>query len=210
MDFGDSVKHCSEYTRELYNLLCIRIREKRNMTATAVDSVKSIAEYMERHGVEYLSKRLLHLTSSREYKELVTLLENVSNGKLRLIRKTMGEGILNGAPFPRKRLRWQLQTFETAVANVILGGHTCIAFKVDQIGPGGCSALQGRMQCTASEMGKTGTETFSPVLDKGIGRRDSPHTVRCSPLDTSAEPFCRCLGLSWTPARPMREVSWSR
>ena len=99
MDFGDSVKHCSEYTRELYNLLCIRIREKRNMTATAVDSVKSIAEYMERHGVEYLSKRLLHLTSSREYKELVTLLENVSNGKLRLIRKTMGEGILNG-PFP--------------------------------------------------------------------------------------------------------------
>ena len=49
MDFGDSVKHCSEYTRELYNLLCIRIREKRNMTATAVDSVKSIAEYMERH-----------------------------------------------------------------------------------------------------------------------------------------------------------------
>ena len=49
MDFGDSVKHCSEYTRELYNLLCIRIREKRNMTATAVDSLKSIAEYMERH-----------------------------------------------------------------------------------------------------------------------------------------------------------------
>ena len=87
MDFGDSVKHCSEYTRELYNLLCIRIREKRNMTATAVDSVKSIAEYMERHGVEYLSKRLLHLTSSREYKELVTLLENVSNGKLELTER---------------------------------------------------------------------------------------------------------------------------
>ena len=87
MDFGDSVKHCSEYTRELYNLLCIRIREKRNMTATAVDSVKSIADYMERHGVEYLSKRSLHLTSSREYKELVTLLENVSNGRLELTER---------------------------------------------------------------------------------------------------------------------------
>ena len=51
--------------------------------------------------------------------------------------------------FSRKRLREGLQTFASAVANVILGGHTCIAFKVDQIGPGGCSALQGRMQCTA-------------------------------------------------------------
>ena len=51
--------------------------------------------------------------------------------------------------FSRKRLRERFITFETAVANVILGGHTCIAFKVDQIGPGGCSALQGRMQCTA-------------------------------------------------------------
>ena len=30
----------------------------------------------------------------------------------------------------------------------------------------GCSALQGRMQCTASEMGITGTEIASPVLNK--------------------------------------------
>lgn len=37
--------------------------------------------------MEYLSKRLLHLTSSREYKELVTLLENVSNGKLELTER---------------------------------------------------------------------------------------------------------------------------
>ena len=38
----------------------------------------------------------------------------------------------------------------------------------------GCSALQGRLQCTASEMGKTGVEIASPILDKRTGRRDSP------------------------------------
>ena len=59
---------------------------------------------------------------------------------------------------------------------------------------GGYSALQGRMQCTASEMGKTGTETFSPILDKGLGRRDSPHTGHCCPLDTSAEPLHHTRG----------------
>ena len=58
----------------------------------------------------------------------------------------------------------------------------------------GCSALQRRLQCTASEMGKTGTETFSPILDKRIGRRDSPHTASCSPLDTSAEPLHHTQG----------------
>ena len=46
--------------------------------------------------------------------------------------------------FSRKRLRERFITFASAVANVILGGHTCIAFKVDQIGPGGCSALRLR------------------------------------------------------------------
>ena len=30
----------------------------------------------------------------------------------------------------------------------------------------GCSALQERLQCTASEMGKTGTEIANPILDK--------------------------------------------
>ena len=59
---------------------------------------------------------------------------------------------------------------------------------------GGCSALRERLQCTASEMGKTGTETFSPILDKRIGRRDSPHTGHCSPLDTSAEPLHHTQG----------------
>ena len=40
---------------------------------------------------------------------------------------------------------------------------------------GGCSALRERLQCTASEKGKTGTEIVSPVLDKRKGRRDMPH-----------------------------------
>ena len=34
----------------------------------------------------------------------------------------------------------------------------------------GCSALQERLQCTASEMGKTGIVIASPVLDKRKGR----------------------------------------
>ena len=34
----------------------------------------------------------------------------------------------------------------------------------------GCSALQERLQCTASEMGKTGTEMVSRILDKRKGR----------------------------------------
>ena len=34
--------------------------------------------------------------------------------------------------------------------------------------------LRERLQCTASEMGKTGTEIASPILDKRTGRRDAP------------------------------------
>ena len=37
------------------------------------------------------------------------------------------------------------------------------------------SALQGRMQCTASEMGKTGTEIVSPILDKKREERHAPY-----------------------------------
>ena len=48
---------------------------------------------------------------------------------------------------------------------------------------GGCSALRGRLQCTASEMGKTGTEIVSPILDKRKGRRDTPHMGHSSPQD---------------------------
>ena len=45
----------------------------------------------------------------------------------------------------------------------------------------GCSALRERLQCTASEMGKTGAEIVSPILDKRKGRRDTPHTGHCLP-----------------------------
>ena len=33
----------------------------------------------------------------------------------------------------------------------------------------GCSTLRERLQCTASEMGKTGTEIVSPILDQRKG-----------------------------------------
>ena len=37
---------------------------------------------------------------------------------------------------------------------------------------GGCSALRERLQCTASEMEKTGTEKVSPILYKKLGSKD--------------------------------------
>ena len=36
----------------------------------------------------------------------------------------------------------------------------------------GCSALQEGLQCTASEMDKTGTEIANPILDKRRGRKN--------------------------------------
>ena len=51
-----------------------------------------------------------------------------------------------------KRLRWRLQTFAGKDANV-------------------CGE---KRQCTASEMGKTGTEIASSILDKRTRRRDAP------------------------------------
>ena len=101
--------------------------------------------------------------------------------------------------FSRKRLRERFITFAGAVYNVCIRGckrypwrtHV-FAFKVDQIGPGGCSALRGRLQCTASEMGKTGTEIVSPILDKRKGKRDTPHMGHSSPPDLSTEP-AKCL-----------------
>ena len=50
-----------------------------------------------------------------------------------------------------KALRWRLQSF--ALADAML----CV---------GGCNALRWQMQSFASEMGKTGTEIVSPILDK--------------------------------------------
>ena len=61
-----------------------------------------------------------------------------------------------------------------AVANVCGEKRQCTA-STDAVHCGdGCSALRERLQCTASEMGKTGTEIASPILDKRTGRRDAP------------------------------------
>ena len=98
--------------------------------------------------------------------------------------------------FSRKRLHPRFITFASAVANVILGGRMYLRYRrpnrswrmqctarADAVYcKGGCSALQGRMQCTASEMGNTGTEIVSPILDKRKGRRDTPHMGHSSPL----------------------------
>ena len=47
--------------------------------------------------------------------------------------------------------------------------------------------LAWRMQCTASEMGKRGTEIASPILDKRKGSSDS-HMSPYSLKEISAEP----------------------
>ena len=92
-----------------------------------------------------------------------------------------------------KRLRWRLQTFAGKDANVCGEKRQCTA-RTDAVHCGdGCSALRERLQCTASEMGKTGTEIVSPILDKRKGRRDTPPYGSLSPLhDQSGEPILAC------------------
>ena len=51
----------------------------------------------------------------------------------------------------------------------------------------GCSALRERLQCTASEMGKTDTEITTPILDKRKGMNDSLMS-HYSLQEISAEP----------------------
>ena len=98
--------------------------------------------------------------------------------------KNMGKGIPQKASFHHlftanvydggcKRLRWRLQTFAGKDANVCGEKRQCTA-RTDAVHcKGGCSALRERMQCTASEMGKTGIEIASPIQDKRKGRKDS-------------------------------------
>ena len=82
----------------------------------------------------------------------------------------MGEGIPQKVSFTI----FSPQTFTMAVANVYGEKRQCTA-RTDAVHCGdGCSALRERLQCTASEMGKTGTEIASPILDKRTGRRDAP------------------------------------
>ena len=81
--------------------------------------------------------------------------------------------------FHRKRLQGRLQTFAGKVAYISVEDAVhCVD---------GCSALQRRLQCTASETGKRGTEIASPILDKRNGWRDTPHAGHCSPQEISAE-----------------------
>ena len=54
--------------------------------------------------------------------------------------------------------------------SALRGRMQCTAEAVAVHCRSGCSALQERLQCTASEMGKTGTEMVSRILDKRKGR----------------------------------------
>ena len=80
-------------------------------------------------------------------------------------REIVGEGeeILNNGVFSRKYLQGRAQVRARMVASTCGKGCMCVC--------GGCSALQGRMQCTASETGKRDTEIVSPVLDKRKGKK---------------------------------------
>ena len=103
-----------------------------------------------------------------------------------------GKGFLNGGAFSRKRLRERFITFASAVYNVCIRGckrypwwtHV-FAFKVDQIGPGGCSALRGRLQCTASEKDKNRHRNRQPYSGiREYGRKTHPIRVTVVPGNT--------------------------
>ena len=84
-------------------------------------------------------------------------------------------------PFPSECLResqckalpGRLQSFALADAKLCVGR---------------CKALRWRMQSFASEMGKTGTEIVSPILDKRKGRVDSPYGALLPPKVISVGP----------------------
>ena len=76
---------------------------------------------------------------------------------IRLSRKTWGR-FLNEAYLRRRYLQGRLHVLAGKVARI------CVENAVHC--EDGCSALRERLQCTASEMGITGTEIASPVLNK--------------------------------------------
>ena len=86
-------------------------------------------------------------------------------------REIVGEGeeILNNGVFSRKYLQGRLQVLAGKVACV--WRMQCTA-RTDALHcRSGCTALQGRLQCTASEMGKRDTEIVSPIQDKRKGKK---------------------------------------
>ena len=87
---------------------------------------------------------------------------------IRLSRKTWGR-FLNEAYLRRTYLQGRLHVLAGKVASTAWKMQ-CTA-RTDAVHcRGGCSALQERLQCTASEMGKTGTEMVCRILDKRKGR----------------------------------------
>ena len=76
---------------------------------------------------------------------------------IRLSRKTWGR-FLNEAYLRRTYLQGQLHVLAGKVARTSVEN----AVHCED----GCSALRERLQCTASEMGKTGNGIVSPILDK--------------------------------------------
>ena len=84
---------------------------------------------------------------------------------IRLSRKTWGR-FLNEAYLRRTYFQGRLHVLAGKVARTSVEN----AVHCED----GCSALRGRLQCTASEMGKTGTEIVSPILDKKREERHAP------------------------------------
>ena len=75
-----------------------------------------------------------------------------------LRRRNIGEEIPPKGVLSRKRLWEKMQC--TAEADAV---HC----------KDGCSALRERLQCTASEIGKRGTEIASPILDEEMEGNDA-------------------------------------
>ena len=71
----------------------------------------------------------------------------------------------------RKYVQGWLQVLAGKVACVCVWRMQCTA-RTDAVHcRSGCTALQGRLQCTASETGKRDTEIVSPIQDKRKGKK---------------------------------------
>ena len=84
------------------------------------------------------------------------------------VRKTWEGDFKMKTPFPSECLR-------ESQCNALRGRLQSFALADAKLCVGRCNALRWRMQSFASEMGKTGTEIVSPILDKRKGRVDSPY-----------------------------------
>ena len=131
------------------------------------------------------------ISDARTCKDGCTYLQ----GRMHVLARTDARTCGDGCTYLRERLlvlAWRMQC--TARTDAV---HC----------RGGCSALRERLQCTASETGKTGTEIASPILDKRIGRRDSPHTVSCSPWILLLSRFIIPRAMPWAMCSlPLRGV----